>query len=181
MKKNLIQAKNLTLVFLVTVVLGFGSCKKYNSLGFTPGTGKPSIDSVTTLSKTLASADSIIVTTYDTAGNISTTSKAAPSQVIAFDSVTTAGNKGEYYVIYGSNLGSATAVMFNGVSVYFNRALITDKSIIVSIPLNVPTLGAAANDTLTVVTLYGSAYFKFTVITPPPTIASVSDYDFWGG
>jgi len=181
MKIKNYQSKNLILVLSALIALGLASCKKYNSMGFTPGTGAPTITSVHTLSKTLTNGDSVTITTYDTSGNISTTVKGAPNQVVAFDSATTAGNKGQYYVIYGTNLGSTTTVLFNGVSVYFNRALISDKSIIVSIPLNVPTIGAAANDTLTVVTLYGKAYYNFTVITPPPTIATVSDYDFWGG
>jgi hypothetical protein len=181
MKIKIIQSKNLILLLSALIALGLVSCKKYNSMGFTPGTGAPTITSVHTLSKTLTSSDSITTTTYDTSGNISTTVKGAPNQVIAFDSATTAGNQGQYYVIYGTNLGSTTTVLFNGVSVYFNRALITDKSIIVTIPLNVPTIGPSANDTLTVVTLHGTAYYKFTIITPPPTIATVSDYNFWAG
>jgi hypothetical protein len=181
MKINIDKSKKLSLVLSALVLLGFASCRKYNSMGFTPGTGAPTITSVHTLSKTLTNGDSTTIYSYDTSGNLSTTVNASPNQVVAFDSVTTAGNKGEYYVIFGTNLGSTVSVLFNGASVYFNRALITDKSIIVSIPLNVPTIGSSANDTLTVITLHGKAYYNFTVITPPPTIATVSDYDFWAG
>jgi len=45
------------------------SCRKYNSLGFTPGTGAPTITSVHTLSKTDTTAQYDTVITYDASGN----------------------------------------------------------------------------------------------------------------
>jgi hypothetical protein len=165
----------------MVLVIALASCRKYNSLGFTPGKGAPTIKAVHTLSKTDTTLRYDTVVTYDASGNITKTIKQAPNQVNPFDSVTTAGNLGNYYVIEGANLGSATTVSFNGVSAYFNRALMTDNSIIVSIPNNVPTTGPQANDTLSVVTLYGKANYKFTIITPPPTVSAWSDYDFWAG
>ncbi len=181
MNKNIKCLKGFTLILSTLIILGVSSCRKYNSLNFTPGTSAPTITSVHTLSKTDTTSSTDTVTTYDTSGNISTTVNAAPNQIEAFDSITDEGNVGQYYVIYGTNLGSTTTVSFNGVSVYFNRAWVSDKSIIVLIPSNVPTFGPQATDTLTVATLHGEVNYKFTVLTPPPTISSVSDYDFGAG
>jgi hypothetical protein len=175
------QFPKRNLILSALILLGLASCKKQNSMGFTPGSGAPTITSVHTYSKTLTTYDSIPLTTYDAAGNVTTKYVTTPLQVVPFDSVTVTGNKGEYYIIYGTNLGSAISVSFNGVAVYFNRALISDQSIIAQIPLNVPTSGPAATDTLSIVTLHGTANYSFTVLAPPPTISSVSDFNFWSG
>ncbi len=176
-----VQIKSTAKLAVVLIILGLVSCRKYNSMGFTAGTGAPTITSVHTYSKTLTTVDSITITSYDTTGKVTVTTQGGPTKIIAFDSLTTAGNLGQYYLISGTNLGSAVSVSFNGVSAYFNRALITDNSIIVAIPSNTPTFGTAANDTLTIVTLYGTVKYKFHIIPPPPTITSVSDYDFFSG
>lgn len=169
------------LVLPALAVLGMVSCKKQNSMGFTPGTGTPSITSVSTLSRTVNDTVTTTVTTYDNTGAVTTKENVNPTHqtTIPLDSTTATGKKQNYYVIHGTNLGSATNVTFNGITAYFNRALITDNTIIVSIPLAVPTTGASATNKLVVTTTHGSANFSFTVLTPPPTIASASDYDFW--
>ena len=177
--KRIINSKNIC--WIVVVLITSVSCRKYNSLGFTPGSGAPTITSVHTLSKTDTTTRADTTITYDASGNPVMTFGTALNKVYAFDSVVTSGNLGQYYVIEGTNLGSATTVSFNGVSVYFNRAFVTDHSIVVSIPTTVPTLPPAANDTLSVVTLHGVSNYKFTVITPPPTVDTWSDYDFWSG
>ena len=176
--KQVIKLKNLAWVLSALMVFGLASCKKEHA-NLVGGSGAPTITSVHTLSKTLTVPDTAIVTTYDNAGNVTTTKQPTPLAVVAFDSTTVTGNKGTMYVIHGTNLGSATSVMFNGVSAYFNSALSSDNTIIVSIPSNVPTVGQT--NKLTVVTLHGKAVFSFTVLTPPPTISSVSDYDFTAG
>jgi hypothetical protein len=181
MEKKIFKSKNFCGMLAILIVFAYGSCKKYNSLGFTPGTGAPVITSVHTLSKTDTAVYYDTIYTYDASGNVSTTLKALSGKVSAFDSATTAGSLGNYYVIEGSNLGSATTVSFNGVSAYFNRALMTDNSLIVEVPSNTPAIGPQATDSLVVVTLHGSAYYKFAIIPPPPTIAGASDYDFWQG
>lgn len=178
--EKILNLKSLCGILAILCVFAYPSCKKYNSLGFTPGTGAPVITSVHTLSKTDTTTRFDTVYTYDSAG-ISTSLKQAPSQVNAFDSATTAGSLGNYYVIEGSNLGSATTVSFNGVSAYFNRAWMTDNTLIVQIPSNTPAIGPQATDSLVVTTLHGAAYYKFAIIPPPPTISGASDYDFWQG
>lgn len=169
-------------LFAIVAIFAVASCKKYNTLGYTPGTGVPTITSVHTLttSNDTGTVQRVIVT-MDSAGQMDTTSYAIMAPPEAFDSVTSAGNLGQYYVIYGTNLGSATQVTFNGAVAYLNRAWNTDNSIIVDIPSNAPFYGSAATDTLTVTTTHGSVSFHFSIIPPAPTVNAVSDYDFWTG
>jgi len=176
------QLKNLSWVLSALMVFGFASCKKMNSLGFTPGTGTPVITSVRTLSKSIV--DSMRVhstTTYNSSGIATTTSYYDYTpQATAFDSTTVTGNLNSYYVLVGSNLGSTTKVAINGVTIYFNRAFNSDNAVIFQIPTTVPYVQPQAN-TIVLTTLYGSVTYKFTTLPPPPTITGVSDYDFQAG
>ena len=165
----------------VLLLLTFAACKKYNSAGFTPGTGAPAISSVHTYSKTDTTTRMDTVVAYDSSGTKSLSFKFKSNFVTPFDSTTTAGNLGNYYIIYGSNLGSTTKITFNGANAYFNRALITDKSLVVQIPSTTPFIGPSATDSLVVTTLYGKAWYKFRIIPPPPTVNAMSDYNFWTG
>jgi hypothetical protein len=175
------KLKNIKWILAFLMLVGAVSCKKYNYLGFTPGTGKPTI----TLVHTLYKADSLPLnvpdSTIDTLGNLTVTVPQVPGVNSPQDSVTTAGNLGNYYVIVGTNLGSATAITFNGTSAYFDRAELTDTSIIISVPSNTPYLGPAADSTIIVTTLHGQAQYKFTILPPPPTVSSYSDLDFMAG
>jgi hypothetical protein len=173
--------KSINGYWILVMLIAIASCKKYNSLGFTPGKSAPSISSVHTWSKTDTTVKYDTVYTYDAAGNITTSLKQRPSQVNPFDSATTAGSLGTYYIINGNNLGSATSITFNGLSAYFNRGLMTDNSIVIQVPSNTPYLGSQATDSLIVTTLAGKAYYKFAILPPAPTPATYSDYDFWSG
>jgi hypothetical protein len=160
------------------VILTIASCKKYNYLGYTPGTGAPTISSVHTYYKTDTTTTYDTVVSYNAAGQPTYTLNQLPPTPYGFDSVTTAGALGNYYLIEGTNLGSATTVTFNGYTAYFNRALSTDNSILVQIPSTTPYYGPQANDTLEVVTTHGQAFYKFTILAPPPTVSVYSDNDF---
>ncbi len=173
---------NLNWVLSLLVVFGLASsCRKDNVTGTpTPGKGAPTITSVHTISKTDTTAITKIVTTYNSAGVASTTTVGSPPKITAFDSTTVSGIYGNYYVLYGNNLASTTKMLINGVSIYFNRGLISDNSIIFSIPTTVPYLQPQSNN-IQVITLNGSVTYGFTTLPPPPAIASVSDYNFSGG
>jgi hypothetical protein len=181
MRKIILKSKNLTLILSVLMIISFASCRKDNSLGFTPGKGAPTITSVHTLSKTDTSKVPRVITTINSSGVVTLDSVGYPVNPAGFDSVTTSGNLQQYYVIYGTNLGTTTTISFNGVSAYFNRALISDHSLIVAIPITVPTSGSAATNKLMVTTLYGSVTYNFTVLPPPPTILAYSTNDFTAG
>ncbi len=181
MKKNFFKIRNICFVLAIFLATVFVSCRKYNSLGFTPGNGAPSITSVHTWSKTDTSTHYDTVITYNDSGTITRTLKARSNLPYAFDSATTAGTLGNYYIIYGSNLGSATNITFNGYTAYFNRALIKDNSIIVQVPSKTPYLGSQASDSLVVTTLHGQAYYKFAILPPAPSPASYSNYNYYGG
>lgn len=182
MKKKFFNSINYRVALSIFIFLIFVmSCKKYNSLGFTPGTGVPTIASVHTWSKTDTSVYYDTVITYDASGNAVKTPVAKSNRVTPFDSITTAGNLSNYYIIYGANLGTTTSVTFNGLSAYFNRALITDKSIVIQVPAKTPYLKPLATDSLVITTLYGKAYYKFAILPPPPSPASYSNYNFSAG
>ncbi|MHB8209023.1 IPT/TIG domain-containing protein [Mucilaginibacter sp.] len=181
MKKIILKSKNLTWILSALMVFGLASCRKNNSLGFTAGTGVPTITSVHTLSKSDTSKVANVITTIDNNGNVTQTTGNFPINPMGFDSVTNTGNLQQYYVIYGANLGSTTHIYFNGANAYFNRALVSDQSLIVSIPITTPTSGTAATNKLLVTTLYGSVTYKFIVLPPPPTILQYSTNDFIGG
>lgn len=171
----------LTLTMLAVASIFVVSCKKYDSAGFTPGTGLPTITSVHTWSKTDTTALFDTVWTYDASGTASYTLKQKPQQIKPFDSLTSEGNLSDYYIIYGTNLGNATSVTFNGTTAYFNRALMTDGSIIVQVPSTTPYLKPGATDSLVVTTLSGKAYYQFAIAIPPPTVSVYPDYIFSAG
>lgn len=162
------------------VIFGMASCKKENSLGFTPGTGAPSVTSVQTVSKTVSDTVAQYNTTYSSSGvlTIDTFINTEHQTITAFDSTTVTGNLGNIYVVNGTNLGATTKLTLNGVDVYFRRGLISDHSIIFTIPTNIPYVQPQSN-ALVITTLYGTATYKFTVLPPPPTITSVTDFDFF--
>ncbi|MGZ3946009.1 MAG: hypothetical protein ACXVJB_13770 [Mucilaginibacter sp.] len=181
MKTLILRSKNLYWVLSALMVFGFASCKK-ESANIVGGKGAPVITRVRTVTKN--QVDSMLTTsttTYDTLGVATTvTGHNYNPQVSPFDSTTTTGKKQNLYAIIGQNLGSVTSVSFNGISAYFNAALVSDNTIIVSIPQDVPT-GPDQPNKLVVTTLHGSVSYDFTVLTPPPTISKVSDYNFVAG
>jgi hypothetical protein len=183
MKSGIINLKNKTgWILSFAVVLTVASCKKDNGyLGFTPGTGAPTITSVHTYYKTDTTVTYDTIINYNAAGQPVQTLQQNPPAIVAFDSVVTAANLGNTYRIIGTNLGSTTFVTFNGYNAYFNRALITDNSIIVQVPSKTPYLGAAANDSLVITTEHGKVGYKLVILPPAPTVASYSNYDFTAG
>jgi hypothetical protein len=181
MKKIIFKSKNLNWIAAILIMVAVVSCRKYNSLGFTPGKGSPTITSVHTLTKTDTLLHYDTLFSYSDSGRVSQSVRITETYSVAADSVTAAGNLGTYYVIEGANLGSTTTISFNGVSAYFNRALITDNSLIVQVPSTTPYAGPQATDSLVVTTLHGTAYYKFAIIPPPPTPSTYSDFDFWNG
>lgn len=185
MKKTYNIKYYLLLAVSVLLVSGLASCRKDTNgdvADSLSGKGAPSISSIRTVSKTVTdSTATTTVTTYDNTGKPTTvTNPNTNPQVTAFDSTTVTGNLGNNYAIIGSNLGSTTKIELNGVSIYFNRALSSDKNVIFSIPQTVPTIQPQPN-TLVLTTLHGTVTYNFTVLPPSPTITSVSDYNFSAG
>jgi hypothetical protein len=182
MKGNFVNLRN-TIGWILPglAMLAMFSCKKYNSLGYTAGSGAPTISSVHTYYKTDTTLRYDTVVTYNSAGQATTTANQLPPRPYGFDSVTTTGVLGNYYLIEGTNLGSATLVTFNGLTAYFNRAFSTDNSILVQLPSTTPYYGPAANDSLVITTTHGKVGYKFTILPPAPTVSSYSDFDFTAG
>src|SRR3569833_1264645 len=180
MKTKMKLSRTYYWILPALAVFGMASCKKDKSLGYTPGTGAPTISKVQTINK--YKQDTVLQTTtsYNSSGIVSTQvdTNFNHKSLTAFDSTTTTGNLGTMYMIKGTNLGSATKLTINGVTVIFNRSYGDDNSIIFTLPSNIPYVQPQSNE-LVVTTLYGTVKYKFTTLPPPPTILQVTDFDFW--
>ncbi|RFZ84411.1 hypothetical protein DYU05_01950 [Mucilaginibacter terrenus] len=157
--------KNIKTYFWVLsalMVFGFAACKKDQPEG---GKGAPTISRVRTVSK----ADTIVGVVHRI--TLDSSSVYDDRTVVAFDSTVAEGKLNNQYAIIGENLLTTTSVSFNGSSVYFNPALVTDKVIIITIPNGTP-FGPSQANKLTVVTKYGTVDFNFSIAQPPPTITS---------
>lgn len=163
------KTHKLILFIFSLAVLFTVSCKK-NDLG---GTGAPTITRLRTLAKNDTINNVVQRVTLD-----SSTTQTRVS-IVAFDSTVTSGSLGNSYAILGTNLLTTKSVSFNGVSVYYNPALLTDHSIIVTIPAltsmatQVP-FGPNQTNKLVVVTKYGSVSYNFPITQPAPVITSFS-------
>lgn len=158
MKSNL---KLFSLLLSVLMVAGLASCKKSEE----GGKGVPTVTRVRLLSKTDTVRDVIHTITLDSISVYDQT------RLNAFDSTVTQGRLSTQYAILGTNLLTTKTVVLNGVSIYFNPGLMTDNSIILTVPNTIP-YGTAQPNKLVITTQYGSVSFDFSIKQPPPIIAS---------
>lgn len=93
------------------------------------------------------------------------------------DSILKKAGPGEWVVIQGANLATASQIFFNGYPATFNSALFSAGNLVVLIPADMPfaTLKPAELNTIRVVTPTGSVVYTFPIVPPPPVIASVSN------
>jgi hypothetical protein len=169
MKKNNIMKRILVLTGVLVLI--FASCRK-DTNGVFSGKGAPTISYVRTVAKS-DSLGPLTITTYDTSGIASTTTRGQGTTIVAFDSTTTSGKLNNTYAVIGNNLGYTTSIVINGVSIYFNRALASNTTLIFSIPANVP-FGPTEPNTIIITTLYGKVTFPFTIVTPPPVLTTIA-------
>jgi hypothetical protein len=146
---------------LLSLLTMFAACKKDGNAS----EGVPVISRVRTVSK-----DSTFKN-VNTRINLDSSAVADKVKQVAFDSTVTSGRLNGLYAILGNNLGSTSQVLFNGVPAYFNPALVTDESIIITIPSNAPW-GTGQPNKLTVVTNSGRADFDFTIQQPTASVDS---------
>jgi len=158
MKLNI---KFIYLVLSVFMVWSLPACKK-DAAGVK---GLPTVTRVRLLSKTDTVRDVIHPI------NLDSISVYDQSRLAPFDSTVTSGRLGVQYAIVGANFLTTKSVSFNGVSIYFNPGLLTDKIIIVTLPTTLP-YGPAQSNKLTIVTKYGSVDFPFGILQPAPVITS---------
>lgn len=143
---------------LLSLIGGFSACNKGDTVA-----PAPTISRVRTVSK-----DSVV--SYRAQYNIDSSYAATRTVPVKFDSTTSLGKPGTLYAIIGQNLGTVSAVYFNDVNAYFNPGLVTDNSILISIPLTTPFTGS---NKLRVVTTGGTAEFTFGIQQPAPIITRV--------
>ncbi len=97
--------------------------------------------------------------------------------ILLHDSTVVSGGLGNQYAIIGTNMATTKTVSFNGVQVYFNPALLTDHSIIITIPGLTSTAaqvpyGPSQSNKLVVVTKHGTVSYNFPIKQPVPVILS---------
>ena len=153
---------NIRSIILLSVlaVSAFVSCKKDDG-----GTGAPTVTRLRLLSRTDTIANVVHRITLDSSSVYNET------RINPFDSTAVSGKLNTQYAIIGTNLLTTRSVSFNGVAAYFNPGLLTDNSIIITIPANTP-YGPAQSNKLTIVTRYGTVDYNFGIQQPPPIIAS---------
>lgn len=86
------------------------------------------------------------------------------------DSLTTVGYVQNMYIIRGSGFSETEAIYFNDFQADFNPTLVTDNTIIVTIPEDTPY--ANVSNKLKIVTIKGSVEYDFVIGQPAPTITS---------
>lgn len=165
MKKNYKLFYGILSLLLVIAI----SCKK-NDNG---GTGTPTISRIRTLIKNDTVNGVVKRITLDSSITTTTTT------LVGFDSTVTAGGLGNQYAIIGTNLLTTESLTINGVAVYVNPALLTDHSIIFTIPSLTSTatqvpFGPDQSNKLIVTTNYGKVSYDFPVTQPAPVITDFS-------
>jgi hypothetical protein len=93
------------------------------------------------------------------------------------DSTLTKAGPGQWVVIRGANLATASAIYFNGYPASFNSALFSDSTLVVLIPADMPfaSLDVKKLNTVTVVTPNGEVTYTFPIVPPPPIIWGMSN------
>lgn len=93
------------------------------------------------------------------------------------DSALTVAGPGQWVVIQGQNLASATQIFFNGYPSPFNSALPSENNLLVQIPADMPFAKLNKEDlnTVKVVTTGGTAVFNFPIVPPPPVVNSITN------
>ncbi|MRX77851.1 hypothetical protein GJU39_17345 [Pedobacter petrophilus] len=163
MKKINKQSNFAMFMVLFTLVLGYASCKKTDE----GAGGQPVITRVRLISKTDTLKNVVHRITLDSNLTYDETRQ------VTFDSTIVAGRLNNQYAIVGENLLTTLSVSFNGLNVNYNPALLTDHSIIISIPEQTP-YGTSQSNKLVVTTKFGTASFDFPILQPPPVITSFS-------
>ncbi|MDN5285309.1 MAG: hypothetical protein JWR38_1583 [Mucilaginibacter sp.] len=164
MRKMKIESIVIYWILSVLIVFGISSCKKNNDAG---GNGTPTITRVRTVYQNITDSNVVHRITLDSSIVYSEAS------IAKFDSTITNGKIGTLYAIIGTNLATTSSVYFNGVSAYFNPAFLTNTSILVSIPSNVPYSNSSTPNVLTVTTQHGKVNFNFIIEQPTPIITKV--------
>jgi hypothetical protein len=93
------------------------------------------------------------------------------------DSTFTQAFPGTLVVLVGSGFSGVTHVFFNDMDAPFNSAEVADKSMVIRIPANAPTLATdpKVSNQIKVVTNHGAATYKFELLAPAPIIVAASN------
>ncbi len=110
---------------------------------------------------------------YETTGGIPTISYIRPVDVESKDSLLTEASMSNTVCIVGSNLRSVKEIDFNDQKAVLNTSYMTDNTIIVSVPKNLPE---KVSDKIYFITTGNDTIdYDFKVIIPAPSISSMSN------
>lgn len=96
-----------------------------------------------------------------------------PVDVAAKDSIITAASLRSTICIVGSNLRSVTKLLFNDCPAVLNTSYITDNTLIVTIPNEIP--GKVTNKMYLINRAGESVEYNFTVTIPAPVVSSMTN------
>ena len=85
---------------------------------------------------------------------------------------------GDWVALLGRNMDATTHVYFDGIQASFNPALMTDTSLVVMVPSDMPfgsmDPDAPEMNTIKVENARGSSVLDFPVVPPPPVVTTTS-------
>ncbi|SEP03638.1 hypothetical protein SAMN05444671_4560 [Flavobacterium sp. CF108] len=84
---------------------------------------------------------------------------------------------GQWIVITGKNLKSATGITFNGIPAEFNAGLFSNTYAAVQVPAVIPFPSVPANklNTIQYTTSVGTTTFAFSIVAGPPAVINISN------
>lgn len=93
------------------------------------------------------------------------------------DSFFTKALPGTLIVIEGQNFNGTQNIFINDIAVPFNSALMSNSSIVLKIPSDIPTEATqpGVSNNIRLVTNHGETSFSFTLVPPSPSITSISN------
>ena len=156
MNNRIIQA----VMAAIVIVTGFSACKKDQN------TAAPILERVRTLARIDTTFKEIPIT-------LDSNKYANVYTRVANDVTVTGARWNAQYMLVGKNLQTVLSITLNGVSLYFNPALVTDNNVIFTVGADVP-YGANQSGKLVVKTKYGTAELDFGLLQPFPVIKTVS-------
>jgi hypothetical protein len=93
------------------------------------------------------------------------------------DSTFTSAFPGNWIIVEGKNFTGLKAVYINEQEVYINTAYVSDGSVVLLIPPDVPTLATQAevSNSLKMITNTGEVNYSFSIMINPPVIYGISN------
>ena len=110
---------------------------------------------------------------YESTGGTPTIYYIRPADINSKDSLLVQAGPQFVIAIVGENLRSIKQMFFNDLEAVLNSSYITDNTLIVTTPKNIPS---AVNDKITMITHnQDTVYYDFHIVIPGPVVTSMSN------